>query len=83
VLIRCWRYHTRPGRPTIPYRCDVHVKCAECGMGWWHGVALPEWAWRARPLVGGWRGWLCDHGLTGSFEPAIWNGNRDGRSQEW
>lgn len=70
IIVRGWQYHVRPGAPTIPWRCDVFMKCPCCAMGWWHGVAIPmEWWIRRdrpdrKPLI------------RSNFEPMIWNGNR-------
>lgn len=76
VVVRAWQFHTRPGRPTVPRRCDVHVKCSECAAGWWHGVAISESDWNARPQPFGIRAAL----LSGSnFEPKLWASDRRGR----
>lgn len=72
-LIRLWRFHTRPGAPTVPWRCDVHLKCRECAHGWWHGVALSEAAWERRPRPYGLRALLT---RGSNFEPAIFSGVR-------
>lgn len=78
LIVRAWQFHVRPGAPTVPWRCDVHLKCGECAAGWWHGVALPiEW-WLRRPRPEGLRARL----LRGSnFEPKIWNGVRQARDR--
>lgn len=70
-VIRYWQFHIRPGTPTVPWRCDVSMKCRACAALWVHGIALPESAYLKRPAPAGLRAWL----LRGSnFEPRIWKG---------
>lgn len=76
VVVRGWQFHVRPGKPSIPYRCDVHVKCAQCAAGWWHGVALSFADYSLRPAASGIRSFL----LAGSArEPMLWASDRGGR----
>lgn len=75
-VIRCWQFHRRPGKPTVPYRCDVHVKCGSCAFGWWHGVAIAGMAWLRRPKPYGLRKLLTS---GSSFEPKVWAGDRGQR----
>lgn len=74
-VIRYWQFHTRPGKPTIPWRCDVSMKCTECAHLWVHGVAITKQAYDQRPAPQGLRRLL----MRGSnFEPRIWAGDRRG-----
>lgn len=73
VVVRYWQFHRRPGQPTIPWRCDVSVKCTDCAALQVHGVALTRQMWEARPRPTGIRAVL----MAGShFEPKIWKGVR-------
>lgn len=46
VQLRHWVFHERPKPHTLPYRCDVRLKCRRCAALWAHGVALPVDYWR-------------------------------------
>lgn len=48
VVVRFWRFHTRPDGATVPRRCDVSVKCAACAAVWPHGIAIGEDTWSRR-----------------------------------
>lgn len=74
-VVRGWRFHIRPGKPTVPHRCDVHLKCSSCAAGWWHGVAVSSTVYWSRPRPRGIRALLT---MGSHFEPMIWAGNRRG-----
>ena len=48
VQVRHWRFHERSATPTVRWRCDVSMKCCDCGAVWVHGVALTDEAWERR-----------------------------------
>ena len=42
---RRWRYHHYKGyeeEHRVPWRCDISLKCVECGQATVHGIALPR-----------------------------------------
>lgn len=49
LIVRSWRYFTRGGGATCPYRCDVATKCATCSALTWFGVVVPPDAWSRVP----------------------------------
>lgn len=57
IQARYWKWHRRD-TPTVPWRCDLHVKCCVCSEAWSYGVAVPEDYYlrnRTTPPMVGWR----------------------------
>lgn len=42
IQIRWWKWHVRPPKATVPWRCDVSIKCTDCSALWTHGIPVPE-----------------------------------------
>lgn len=75
-VLRRWSFHRRPGRPTVPFRCDLHAKCSACGAGWWHGIIVTDDRWPMRPLP---RHVSLRFALANPhYEPPVWASDRGG-----
>lgn len=56
LQIRHWHWHTRDNA-TVPHRCDVAFKCADCSAVWLHGVPVPPDYWYRNATAAARVGW--------------------------
>jgi len=52
ALIRMYRFFMRGGPATTPYRCDVYMKCLDCGVIWTYGVVISKEMFKANEHLG-------------------------------
>ena len=52
ALIRMYRFFMRGGQATTPYRCDVYMKCMDCGAVWTYGIVISKEMFKANEHIG-------------------------------
>ena len=52
VIMRLFRFFMRGGPATVPYRCDVYMKCTACSVVWTYGIVISKEMFKANEYIG-------------------------------